>query len=234
MRRVFTSSTILTRRVCSGGGLWKYVKTRVIQKRSITIKSEGKFSCTKLSSSGEQERRVYTFRDLHRKGLLARDIFALNLFDESVARDYSKPRKQLKNRVPFIFSPRENSVIVSLGNVKSIIYNDHMLIFNPTKPVVKCWTNNLADTIPKYKSEYPDSTFELIVMEMILQELTEMFDRRLRIYNPLVNSLLSNVGSEGDAVEGVQKMVPLQVSLGCDIFVILAVIIFYAGWCKCI
>lgn len=87
-----------------------------------------------------------------------------------------------------------------------------MLIFNPTKPVVKAWTNNLSEVLPKAKEIYPDSPFELIVIEMILQELTEMFDRRLRIYNPLVSNLLNNVESEVDAVEGIQKMVPLQVN----------------------
>jgi hypothetical protein len=65
--------------------------------------------------------------------------------------------------------------------------------------------------LPKFKQEYPTTPFELVVVEMILQELTEMFDRRLRIYSPLVGNLLSNVGSEVDAVEGIQKMVPLQV-----------------------
>jgi hypothetical protein len=186
--------------------------TQTRTRRSITtIKSKGKFSCTCLSITGEQERKVYNFHDLHHMGLHARDLFALNLFDESVARDYNKPLKHMNNRVPFIFSPRENSIIVSLGNVKSIVYKDYILIFNPTKPVVRAWTDNLANILPKFKQEYPTTPFELVVVEMILQELTEMFDRRLRIYSPLVGNLLSNVGSEVDAVEGIQKMVPLQV-----------------------
>lgn len=176
------------------------------------IHSKGKFSCTSLSLTGEQSDKILTFHDLRALGLHARDLFALNLFDESNERDYSKPQKHLKNRVPFIVSPRENSIIVSLGNVKSIIYRDSILIFNPTKPVVRTWTNNLSEMLPKANEKYPDSPFELIVLEMILQELTEMFDRRLRIYNPLVSNLLSNVESEIDAAEGIQKMVPLQVS----------------------
>ena len=177
------------------------------------IQSKGKFSCTSLCAhTGEQTATSFTFQDLHGMGLHARDLFALNLFDESVGRDYSKPQKHFKNRVPFIFSPRENSIIVSLGNVKSMIYKDSILIFNPTKPVVRAWTNNLSEVLLKTEELYPESPFELIVTEMILQELTEMFDRRLRIYNPLVSNLLNNVETEIDAVEGIQKMVPLQVS----------------------
>ena len=145
-------------------------------------------------------------------GLHARDLFALNLFDESGSSAYGKPQKHLKNRVPFIFAPRENSIIVSLGNVKSIVYKDYILLFNPHKPVVKAWASTLAAMLPRHRTESPDTPFELVVIETILQELTEMFDRRLRIYHPLVSNLLSNVASEVDAVEGIQKMVPLQVT----------------------
>ena len=210
MRGIFQTTNAVARRGMGWSQLWS-VRRRGLQ-------SKGKFSCISLSQSGEQNQQIFSFHDLHRMGLHARDLFALNLVDESITRDFDKPQKRLENRVPFIFVPREKSIIVSLGNIKSIVYKDNILIFNPRKPVVRAWTSNLAEMLPNYKKDNPETPFEVFVMEKILQELTEMFDRRLRIYNPLVNNLLSNVGCEEDTVEGIQKLVPLQVLFICCLF----------------
>ena len=57
------------------------------------------------------------------------------------------------------------------------------------------------------------SRFVHVILEDMIREACELFDRRLRLYSPLVGSLLLMAESESDAFEGVQKLVPLQDAL---------------------
>ena len=55
--------------------------------------------------------------------------------------------------------------------------------------------------------------FELFVLEELLREMCDVYDRRLILYRPLVSSLLKEVEVASDAMEGVHKLVPLSDAL---------------------
>jgi hypothetical protein len=55
--------------------------------------------------------------------------------------------------------------------------------------------------------------FELFVLEELLREMCDVYDRRMILYRPLVASLLKEVETASDAIEGVHKLVPLSDAL---------------------
>jgi len=55
--------------------------------------------------------------------------------------------------------------------------------------------------------------FELLFIEEILRDVCETFGRRLRLYEPIVNSLLSRVADDVFSESGVHNLVPIKDSL---------------------
>jgi len=75
-------------------------------------------------------------------------------------------------------------------------------------------TQAQAQTHPSSAELQPLQTpFELFVLEELLREMCDVYDRRMILYRPLVASLLKEVESASDAIEGVHKLVPLSDAL---------------------
>ena len=57
------------------------------------------------------------------------------------------------------------------------------------------------------------SQFEINMIEEIIREVCTMYQRRLRLYEPIVNSLMDRVTNEAFSPTGMHKLVPVKDSL---------------------
>jgi EF-hand domain pair len=62
-------------------------------------------------------------------------------------------------------------------------------------------------------SPNPDEAFELVFLEAVLRDTTDVFNRRIRLYDPIVDSFLDKVANEVFSDSGVHLLVPLKDSL---------------------
>ena len=170
--------------------------------RSVSDNTHKSFPCLIMTSDGTVTRSSLTFEDCKKEGMHVRDFFALNLFADVVSAHYADQNVNLCVTSQFFCLPRSKFIITSMGNIKSIIYSDRVIIFNHFKPVVDLWTEELADRLPSFPHDSPSSSFELSILEEILREMCDMYDRRLRLLTPLANNLLMKINDEYDAFEG--------------------------------
>ena len=63
------------------------------------------------------------------------------------------------------------------------------------------------------KMRYEGEPFELVFIEEILRDTCDTFNRRLRLYEPIVDTLLTRVHNEVFSDSGVQHLVPIKDSL---------------------
>jgi hypothetical protein len=145
---------------------------------------------------------LLTYEDYKKEGIHVRDFFALNLFADAVSAECADQNLNLSLTDPFFCLPRGNCIISSMGNVKSILYSNRVIIFNHTKPVVDLWVKELATRVNGYPADSVTTSFELSVLEEILREMCDMYDRRLRVLTPLANNTLSKINNDFDAFEG--------------------------------
>jgi hypothetical protein len=155
-----------------------------------------------MDASGQLQKESIPMKQAM-KGMHARDILALGV--SSVELDQRRPS-------PPVLLPRGNSIFVSFGNIKAVIHPDSLIALEPHRSVVSAWLADLSGSMKRY-GIISDTPFELFVLEDILCEMCDTFDRRMMIYGPLVNSLLVEVDSLADASEGFNKLVPLKDAL---------------------
>ena len=62
-------------------------------------------------------------------------------------------------------------------------------------------------------STRPSTPFEIDMVEQIVREVCTMYSRRIRLYEPIVNSLMDRVTNEAFSPSGLHKLVPVKDSL---------------------
>jgi hypothetical protein len=55
--------------------------------------------------------------------------------------------------------------------------------------------------------------FEINMVEEIIREVCTMYNRRIRLYEPIVNSLMDRVSNDTFSPSGLYKLVPVKDSL---------------------
>jgi hypothetical protein len=55
--------------------------------------------------------------------------------------------------------------------------------------------------------------FEINMVEEIIREVCTMYNRRIRLYEPIVNSLMDKVSNDTFSPSGLYKLVPVKDSL---------------------
>jgi len=153
----------------------------------------------------------------------ARDLFSLSLTSkqERYRHHHGAPRRPVS-----VILPRGEEVLVSFGNLRAMIAINSVLIFDAHNVNTKQFARDLARTLEKKSSkqiscdnakptifQYADEPFELIILEEILQDACDGFNRRIRLYEPIVDSLLNKVSSEIFSDSGVHLLPPLKDSL---------------------
>ena len=107
-----------------------------------------------------------------------------------------------------------------------MIAMDFVLIFDAHSEHARIFARDLARTFQQKYTEQPcgdndkpkhfqyaDEPFELIILEEILQDTCDGFHRRIRLYEPIVESFLNRVSNEIFSDSGVHLLPPLKDSL---------------------
>lgn len=123
---------------------------------------------------------------------------------------------------PILAFIRKKSLIFSFA-VKGTLHEDSLILFEPHLPVTKEFANHICtrlldDKEEKKKVTLDDTTtdsldsFCVACIEEVLEETCSIYDRRQRLFAPILDTLLGKTSSDG-AFEGVHKLVPFQDSL---------------------
>ena len=103
------------------------------------------------------------------------------------------------------------SIVLALGHLRAIINNNEIIFF--PFPNSNSSVSSTATTITTSSGNGSGSGFQIHALNTIFSESLGVFERRLRLLSPLVDTLLVETDSEQDAFEGAQKLLPLQDTL---------------------
>ncbi len=92
------------------------------------------------------------------------------------------------------------------------------IIFDAHKPTVKLLTEDLSKTIGVIAADndagYSTSQdFELVFIEEILRDVCDTYARRLRIYEPIVSSVVDSLTNDMFTATGIHRLVPVKDSI---------------------
>ena len=165
-------------------------------------------------------------------GTHARDCLSLSL--TSLGDAASRKRRAILNHYsvnnkihPWFVLPRGSEIVMSFGCVRAIINRQTAYIFEAHKPTIRQQALRIAENVQKTdsftlndgqiilharsKKDLPN--FELRCVEEVIREVCTMYDRRIRLYEPIVNSLMDRMNSEAFSPSGLHKLVPVKDSL---------------------
>ena len=168
-------------------------------------------------------------------GTHARDFFSLaltSLGDASRKRHamMTHSHYSVKNNIhPWFILPRETEIVMAFGCVRAIINTKSALIFDAHKPTIKQHAMRISNQLMRkdtfafrdgkiilHKGEKAGKSttpFEVDMVEQIVREVCTMYSRRIRLYEPIVNSLMDRVTSEAFSHSNMHKLVPVKDSL---------------------
>ncbi len=125
---------------------------------------------------------------------------------------------------------------MSFGTIRALISPNSGIIFDAHTPTVelvaeelsilfqKISANNEEKATLKQDQKYTendnanandgdDEPFELVFIEEVLREVCDMYARRLKLYEPIVNAVSSRVTNEMFAATGIHRLVPVKDSI---------------------
>ena len=151
----------------------------------------------------------------------ARDLFDLNL----TSRQERATRMSNARRGPFrvqrsmaAIVGRPTSIVLSFAQIRAIVGRHFVLFLEAHDPAVQDFARELAEQYKQIWNQNDDiwngqEAMELIFLEEVLRNSVESFNRRLRLYDPIVNSFLIKSNNEVYSDTGVHQLVPLKDSL---------------------
>jgi magnesium transporter len=128
-----------------------------------------------------------------------------------------------------VILPRGKEILISFGNTRALIGSTGVTIFDAHSLSVKQFANQVAASFKDHVREvevakapgdkaardlnYIAQPQELVFLEDVLRETCDAFDRRVRIYEPIVDSFVDKVANEVFSDAGVHQLVPIKDSL---------------------
>ncbi len=166
-------------------------------------------------------------------GTYPRDFFSLSL--TSIGDAAFRKQRSLSSHYsanvkihPWFILPRESEVAVSFGCLRAIITREKALLFDAHKPTIRQHASRIRKRLhlkdgftltdgqilfSSSQSKKNQNSFELIMLEEIIREVCTMYLRRVRLYEPIVNSLMDRAASEAFSPSGLHKLAPVKDSL---------------------
>ena len=154
----------------------------------------------------------------------ARDFVSFNIAPEpvtdkiiGVGQNSSLAKVGARNSHPKV-CPRGNHILVCFGHIKALIGQSNGLLFDAHNPSMKLFGEEVREKIFQKMNSgqadtFTDDDFEIIFFEEILREVNDVWDRRLRIYERLVDSLLADSVSSTEFESEVKRIAPIKDSL---------------------
>ena len=114
--------------------------------------------------------------------------------------------------------PRGDHILVSFGHIKALIGNRKGLVFDAHTPGLNLFGVELANLIQDKMSDlqveaFTDDDFEFIFLEEVLREVSSTWKLRAKIYEKMVDSLLTVGVTSKDFSSEVPRVAPLKDSL---------------------
>lgn len=128
---------------------------------------------------------------------------------------------------PWFILPRESEIVMAFGCVRAVINRKSALIFDAHKPTIKQQAMRISKELMRkddfafrdgeiifhHGGKNKSTQFEIDMVEQIVREVCTMYSRRIRLYEPIVNSLMDRVMNEAFSSSGLHKLVPVKDSL---------------------
>lgn len=200
--------------------------------RTFAVGSVYTYKIAKVSMDGEIKMINLQTSEILKSvpSLFARDLFSLHLtsrqerFLQRGSRRARPPR-----RPPAVILPRRDSILLCFGNVRAVALRQQVLLFDAHNPIVQQFGKSLAQrfrerssqatTDPDHNIHYetpgrhPLLPLELVFMEEALRDTVNAFNRRTRLFEPIVDNFLDKVSNEVFSDSGVHLLVPVKDSL---------------------
>jgi Ca2+-binding EF-hand superfamily protein len=145
---------------------------------------DNEFSVYKIETSGRYE-IVNTSMKILKSSVSAhaRDFILLGIRMDQTNK---VQLKQVKRPINMIL-PRGDIILASFGSIKIILQYNKLIVFDPHLPAVKTWVSHLVNSLAMSEYKY----FEMFVIEDLLREACDSFDRRVVLYKTLLENILS-------------------------------------------
>ncbi|KAK1749185.1 hypothetical protein QTG54_001124 [Skeletonema marinoi] len=165
-------------------------------------------------------------------GTYPRDFFSLSLTSIGDAA-YRKQRSLMSHYSanvkihPWFILPRGSEIVVSFGCLRAVVTREKALLFDAHRTtnqqhamrinkacIVKRFTFRDGQILFSAQgNKKNENNFELNMVEEIIREVCTMYLRRVRLYEPIVNSLMVRAANEAFSPSGLHKLVPVKDSL---------------------
>eukprot|EP00980_Cylindrotheca_fusiformis_P020238 scaffold7316_cov123-Cylindrotheca_fusiformis.AAC.13 len=144
---------------------------------------------------------------LKRTSILPRDLVSLDLTSE---RDQNSRPYNLMQRPLTAILPRTDSILLSFGNIRAVAGRETVFVLDAHSKAAKSFAEDLSRA---YKVPNVGEPPELIFLEAVLKDTVDTFFRRISLFEPIVDDLLTKASNEVFSDQGVHQLVPLKDSL---------------------
>lgn len=140
---------------------------------------------------------LQTSQILQDSSIYARDLFSLNLTSKQERR--AKSHRRIIGNHNAAILPRGKEILLSFGNIRALISIKSVMIFDAHTVHVKSFSKGLTGLFHResvdnlYGQNLP---FELVFLEEVLQDTVDSYHRRIRLYEPIVDTFVERVGKE--------------------------------------
>ena len=197
------------------------------------------YRIAKIAKDGKVQYKIQTISEILKgSSMHVRDLFSLNLTSTNALPATTKRKNASRHiRPAAAILPRENDIIISFGTIRALIGIDSGILFDAHKPTVQLLADDMSHTFQHMYNNNHDNgdddndygyddiidekrinmdnkeSFELDFLEEILRDGCDTYARRLKIYQPIVDSILSRVTDEMFAATGIHRLVPVKDSI---------------------
>jgi magnesium transporter len=156
-------------------------------------------------------------------GIHIRDLLTLSITESSGPNQNKGPLSSRKDS-PVIL-PRGDAVLVNFGHVKAICWASEAMLFEVKSPAVTLLAAELEEELrvnhanrahPAADSDASTENFELVFLEETLKDVCDTWHRRVKLYKPVVDGILTTISAEAmDSASdsGMHRLIPLKENL---------------------
>eukprot|EP00979_Chaetoceros_neogracilis_P012106 scaffold3111_cov263-Chaetoceros_neogracile.AAC.13 len=198
---------------------------------SSSSSTKPQYKVAKITEDGNVDLTTLSINEILQRGVHARDLFTLALSSSQEQQQSSNNPFQSSRlkRSPSAILPRNNDIIISFGSIRAVIGPQEGILFDAHKPTIQLLAQEIGRSFRlhshisiqnlthKDHSSETNSTkqdaFEFIFLEEILREVSLTYTRRLQLYEPIVDAVVTRVSNDMYAASGVHRLVPVKDSL---------------------